>query len=61
MRPDGAHAGDGVLLFTLLNNIATLLAEHNELSIQVEGHTDDEADDMYNKDLSQRRADAVKA
>ncbi len=46
--------------YTLLNNIATLLAEHNELSIQVEGHTDDEADDMYNKDLSQRRAEAVR-
>ena len=46
--------------YSLLNNIATVLADHSELSIQIEGHTDNEADDAYNKDLSQRRADAVR-
>jgi cysteine-rich repeat protein len=47
--------------FALLDNVASLLADHAELSIQIEGHTDDRNDDAYNKDLSQRRAEAVRS
>ncbi|MEZ4401114.1 MAG: OmpA family protein [Kofleriaceae bacterium] len=47
--------------FALLDNVAQVLRDHVEMTIQVEGHTDDQADDAYNKDLSQRRADAVRA
>ena len=47
--------------FALLDNVASLLADHSELSIQIEGHTDDRDDDEHNKQLSQRRADAVRA
>ena len=46
----------------LLKNVATVLAAHPEVThVTVEGHTDDAGDDAYNKDLSQRRADAVRA
>jgi outer membrane protein OmpA-like peptidoglycan-associated protein len=45
----------------LLRNVATVLAAHPEVTrVAVEGHTDDQGDDAYNKDLSQRRADAVR-
>jgi outer membrane protein OmpA-like peptidoglycan-associated protein len=45
--------------FELLDNVATVLAAHATLVIQVEGHTDSQGDDAYNLDLSQRRAQAV--
>ena len=45
--------------FELLDNVATVLAAHATLVIQVEGHTDSQGDDTYNLDLSQRRAQAV--
>jgi OOP family OmpA-OmpF porin len=38
-----------------------VLASHAELKIEVEGHTDSRGDDGYNKQLSQRRAEAVVA
>jgi len=47
--------------FELLDNIAAVLASHDQLKIEVEGHTDSQGDDGYNKKLSQRRAEAVVA
>ena len=46
--------------FELLNNVAQVLSAHTDITrIRVEGHTDDRGPDAYNKDLSQRRAEAV--
>ena len=47
--------------FAVLDNVASVLAAHGSLHVQVEGHTDSQGDDAYNKALSQRRADAVVA
>ena len=44
----------------LLTEVANLLIEHPEIvKIEVQGHTDDKGDNASNKDLSQRRVDAV--
>jgi cysteine-rich repeat protein len=46
--------------YKLLRAVATVIRAHPEIKgITVEGHTDDQGDDTYNKDLSQRRAQAV--
>lgn len=46
--------------FRVLNEIAALLGQHQEVKrIRVEGHTDDVGSATYNKDLSQRRAASV--
>lgn len=46
---------------SLLDEVAQLLRDHPELSrIRIEGHTDSRGDAAYNKDLSQRRAEAVR-
>ncbi len=47
--------------FELLDNVASVLASHPTLMIQVEGHTDSQGNAAYNKGLSQRRAEAVVA
>lgn len=47
--------------FKLLRNVATVLAAHPDIRIQVEGHTDDRGDDAHNLALSQQRAEAVVA
>jgi len=47
--------------FPLLDNVAAVLKAHDQLKIQVEGHTDSQGNDAYNKQLSQRRAEAVVA
>lgn len=39
--------------------VAERLAERERGTVEVVGHTDDQADDAYNRDLSQRRAQAV--
>lgn len=41
--------------------IGQMLAEHADLRLRIEGHTDADGDDAYNLDLSKRRAAAVKA
>jgi len=47
--------------FALLDNVAAVLAAHDTLRVQVEGHTDSQGADAYNKELSQERAEAVVA
>ncbi|MFA5631170.1 MAG: OmpA family protein [Porticoccaceae bacterium] len=41
--------------------VANAMKEHNDIQLQLEGHTDSVGTDAYNQDLSQRRVDAVKA
>jgi outer membrane protein OmpA-like peptidoglycan-associated protein len=47
--------------FALLNQVASILKAHPELTkVRVEGHTDSDGGDSFNMDLSDRRAKAVK-
>jgi len=43
-----------------LEEIGTMLQEHADLRIRIEGHTDSDGDDAYNQDLSERRAASVR-
>jgi outer membrane protein OmpA-like peptidoglycan-associated protein len=43
-----------------LDEIGTMLAEHPELRLSIEGHTDADGDDDFNRELSERRADSVR-
>ncbi|MGE3459585.1 MAG: tandem-95 repeat protein [Kofleriaceae bacterium] len=48
--------------YKLLDNVAAVLAAHNEVKlIRIEGHTDDRGNDGYNLELSRRRAESVRA
>lgn len=42
-----------------LEEIGTMLQDHDEMRIAIEGHTDSTGDDAHNQDLSERRAAAV--
>lgn len=42
-----------------LQEIGAMLEEHPELSLIIEGHTDDEGDEVYNLELSQKRSESV--
>ena len=44
-----------------VDQLAQFLMEHPDRRVQIEGFTDSVGSDSYNEDLSQRRADAVKA
>ncbi len=44
-----------------LDRLATFLNEHPDRRVQIEGFTDSIGTDAYNQDLSERRAEAVKA
>jgi outer membrane protein OmpA-like peptidoglycan-associated protein len=44
-----------------LKEIGTMLEEHTDLRLSIEGHTDADGDDAFNQSLSERRAAAVKA
>jgi OOP family OmpA-OmpF porin len=47
--------------FPVLDDVAAALKTHDKLRIQVEGHTDSQGDNNYNKQLSQRRTESVVA
>lgn len=44
-----------------IGNLATFMNQYANTVVTVEGHTDSQGSDAYNKTLSQKRADAVKA
>ena len=44
-----------------LKEIGDMLKGHSDLRLSIEGHTDSDGDDAYNKELSERRAAAVKS
>ena len=44
-----------------LDQLAQFLSEHPDRRVQIDGFTDSVGTDAYNEELSQRRADAVKA
>ena len=69
---DGRAAIHGILFATnsdrirpestpTLDEIGKMLEEHPDLRISIEGHTDSEGEEAYNRSLSERRAAAVKA
>jgi len=43
-----------------LRQVAAVLKQHKDWTLAVEGHTDDQGGDVYNLDLSKRRAAAVR-
>jgi outer membrane protein OmpA-like peptidoglycan-associated protein len=45
----------------ILDGVAAVLINHPELRLEVAGHTDSAGDDMFNLELSQRRARTVRA
>jgi outer membrane protein OmpA-like peptidoglycan-associated protein len=46
--------------FPLLNDVAAALRDNPKLAVEVQGHTDSQGDDAFNKKLSQRRAESVR-
>jgi outer membrane protein OmpA-like peptidoglycan-associated protein len=72
LAEDGRVATQGILFATnsdrirpestpTLEEIGTMLKDHPELRIAIEGHTDSDGEDAYNQTLSEQRAAAVKA
>jgi OmpA-OmpF porin, OOP family len=47
--------------FALLNNAYKIFEKNPDMSVTLKGHTDNRGTDAYNMDLSQRRAESVKA
>ncbi len=43
----------------ILDGVATTLTANSDIRVQVAGHTDSQGENVYNKDLSQRRATSV--
>lgn len=44
-----------------VDNLVAVMKQYPDLNVNIEGHTDSDGSDAYNKVLSQKRADAVKA
>ncbi len=56
--------GSDVILrssFKVLNEASAVLKEYPDLKLEIQGHTDSQGSDEVNMDLSQRRAESVKA
>jgi outer membrane protein OmpA-like peptidoglycan-associated protein len=49
----------GEKTFRILDKIVAILQKYGRYSVVVEGHTDGTGDETYNKELSERRAEAV--
>lgn len=43
-----------------LNEIAKLMKDHSDIRFSIEGHTDSDGDESFNKTLSEKRAESVK-
>ncbi|MBT8400050.1 MAG: OmpA family protein [Rhodothermia bacterium] len=70
LQSDGRVATQGILFDTgsdriqpestpTLDEIGRMLADHPDLRLAIEGHTDNVGDDAYNLELSKKRASAV--
>ena len=46
--------------YDVLDNAVQVLTDYPDTRIEISGHTDNVGKDEYNKELSQKRADAVK-
>lgn len=47
--------------YPILNEVADLILKNDNWNVEIQGHTDSDGSDAYNLDLSQRRAESVKA
>jgi len=47
--------------YAVLNRVGEVLSAWPQLQIEIGGHTDSSGDDAYNRQLSQRRAESVRA
>ena len=46
--------------YAVLNNVADVMINYPETTVQIAGHTDSDGSDSYNQDLSVQRASAVR-
>jgi OOP family OmpA-OmpF porin len=46
--------------YPILDNAAAILLSHPDVSVEIQGHTDQIGSDKYNEELSMKRAEAVK-
>ena len=44
----------------IVNDIVKMIEKHSDLNFSIEGHTDSDGDESFNKNLSEKRAEAVK-
>ena len=49
------------ICFRILDEVAEVLDDNPKISLEVQGHTDNVGSDRYNMNLSQKRADSVRA
>jgi len=46
--------------YGVINKIAKIMQQHDDLNFSIEGHTDSDGEATYNQELSLKRANAVK-
>lgn len=46
--------------YPVLNSVAQVMADYPEITVEVQGHTDDRGSDQFNLNLSYQRAEAVR-